>query len=250
VKVSSLGMRRTETKENIKRAARLLFATRGFANVAVREIVAAAGQKNGGSLHYYFASKENLLEEILIDGAKIWDVDRNRRIDALEAAGGPSTLRELVAATFNPNAEQDDAAIYYTLFRSAMTDERDLYRRVIEHSFDSGFRRAVAHIRRMLPNIPWPLLAERLQFAVLYATATLSTRAKLGHDDEYWTRFWSMSSAEETLFDTIEGMLCQPPSNAALAALRKRKKVTRAPASARTSGEASLSRGKHSLPIE
>jgi AcrR family transcriptional regulator len=247
-------MRRNETKENIKRAARRLFATRGFANVAVREIVAVAGQKNGGSLHYYFASKEKLLEEILIDGAKIWDADRNRRIDALEAAGGPTTLRELVVATFNPNSEQDDAPVYYELFRSAMTDERDLYRRVIEHGFESGFRRAVAHIRRILPDIPWPLLAERLQFAVLYATVTLSTRAPVAHGDEYWTRFWSMSTAEQTLFDTIEGMLCQPPSKAALAALRKRKKMNRppvgAPAATRQSGEGSLARGKHLLSVE
>jgi AcrR family transcriptional regulator len=248
-------MRRNETKENIKRAARRLFAIRGFANVAVREIVGAAGQKNGGSLHYYFASKEKLLEEILIDGAKIWDADRNRRLDELEAAGGPRNLRELVSATFNPNAAQEDAPIYYKLFRSAMTDERDLYSRVIEHGFESGFRRAVVHTRRMLPDIPWPLLAERLQFAVLYATATLSTRGPGGRGDEYWARFWSMPTAEETLFDTIEGMLRQTPSKEALAALRRRKKVIRPTlggltVATRQGPELSFGRGKHQAAVE
>jgi AcrR family transcriptional regulator len=246
-------MRRNETKENIKRAARRLFAARGFANVAVREIVAAAGQKNGGSLHYYFASKEKLLEEILIDGAKIWDVDRNRRIDELEAAGGPKTLRDLVCATFNANAAEDDALVYCKLFRSAMTDDRDLYSRVIEHGFESGFRRAVAHVRRMLPDIPWPLLAERLQFATFYATAIFSTRGSGEHDDEYWTHFWSMPTAEPTLFDTIEGILRQPPSTEALAALRKRKKTRHQVGpvvASRQNGEKPVQRGRHQLSVE
>ena len=212
-------MSRDRTAENIKAAARRLFGEKGFANVSVREIVAAAGQKNGGSLNYYFESKEKLLEEILVEGAKIWDIDRNRRIDRLEASGGPKTLRELVSAAFNPNSEQKDALIYYRLFRSVMTDEREIYHRVVEHAFDTGYRRAVAHIRRILPEVPWPLLAERLQFAVLYATATLAT---LGATGEFWARFWSSRTAEETLFDTIEGMLRQPPSREALWALEKR----------------------------
>jgi len=217
-------MSRDRAADNIKAAARRLFGEKGFANVSVREIVAAAGQKNGGSMNYYFESKEKLLEEILIEGAKIWDSDRNRRLDRLEAAGGPRTLRELVSATFNLNTEQEHAMTYYRLFRSVMTDEREIYSRVVEHAFDSGFRRAVAHARRLLPNIPWPLLAERLQFAIMYVSATLATRTPLGATGEYWARFWSSKTAEQTLFDTLEGMLRQPPSREALLALEKRTK--------------------------
>jgi AcrR family transcriptional regulator len=223
-------MNRDRTADNIKAAARRLFGEKGFANVSVREIVAAAGQKNGGSLNYYFASKEKLLEEILVEGAKIWDSDRNRRLDRLEAAGGPKTLRELVSATFNPNVEQRDAMTYYRLFRSVMTDEHEIYSRVVGHAFDSGFRRAVAHARRLLPSVPWPLLAERLQFAIMYVSATLATRTPLGATGEYWARFWSSKTAEQTLFDTLEGMLRQPPSREALLALEKRTR--KAPTSA------------------
>jgi AcrR family transcriptional regulator len=223
-------MSRDRTAENIKAAARRLFGEKGFANVSVREIVTAAGQKNGGSLNYYFESKEKLLEEILVEGAKIWDSDRNQRLDRLEAAGGPRTLRELVSATFHPNTDQEDAMTYYRLFRSVMTDEHEIYSRIVEHAFDSGFRRAVTHVRRLLPNVPWPLLAERLQFAIMYVSATLATRTPLGATGEYWARFWSSKTAEQTLFDTLEGMLSQPPSRDALLALEKRAKKTQTPA--------------------
>jgi AcrR family transcriptional regulator len=226
------------TADNIKAAARRLFGEKGFANVSVREIVTAAGQKNGGSLNYYFESKEKLLEEILVEGAKIWDSDRNQRLDRLEAAGGPRTLRELVSATFNPNTEQEDAMTYYRLFRSVMTDEREIYSRIVEHAFDSGFRRAVAHVRRLLPDVPWPLLAERLQFAIMYVSATLATRTPLGATGEYWARFWSSKTAEQTLFDTLEGMLSQPPSREALLALEKRTRKGLTPASVGRSASA------------
>lgn len=56
---------RTDTRRNIKVAARKLFAERGLEAVTVREIVAAAGAKNGGSLNYYFKSKEGLILELI-----------------------------------------------------------------------------------------------------------------------------------------------------------------------------------------
>jgi DNA-binding transcriptional regulator YbjK len=42
------------TRQRIKRAARRLFALKGVDAVAVRDILAAAGQKNASSLNYLF----------------------------------------------------------------------------------------------------------------------------------------------------------------------------------------------------
>lgn len=67
---------RTDTRKNIKVAARRLFAEHGLEAVTVREIVAAAGAKNGGSLNYYFKSKEGLvlelINEIFNDLSVVW----------------------------------------------------------------------------------------------------------------------------------------------------------------------------------
>ena len=58
-------------REQIKLAARRLFAIRGIDGVSVREIVEAAEQKNHGSLAYYFGTKEALVRELVADGAKL-----------------------------------------------------------------------------------------------------------------------------------------------------------------------------------
>jgi AcrR family transcriptional regulator len=57
-------LRGDETRTRIKVAAQRLFAQRGIDGVSVRDIVAAAGQRNNGSLNYYFRTKEALVLEL------------------------------------------------------------------------------------------------------------------------------------------------------------------------------------------
>jgi AcrR family transcriptional regulator len=66
-------MKDASTRDLLKLAARRLFAHRGLDGVSVRDIVLAAGQRNSGSLHYYFGTKENLARELVADGAKLID---------------------------------------------------------------------------------------------------------------------------------------------------------------------------------
>ena len=49
-------------------------ARRGVDGVTVREIVAASGQKNHGSLTYYFGSKEELVRELVARGHTVVSV--------------------------------------------------------------------------------------------------------------------------------------------------------------------------------
>src|ERR1700742_5014019 len=85
-----------ETRELIKLAARRLFAARGVHGVTTRQIVEATGQRNGGSLHYYFRTKEALVRELIIDGARLIDGRRKAALAALEAEGGLRNLREVL----------------------------------------------------------------------------------------------------------------------------------------------------------
>ena len=95
------------TRERIKRAARRLFALNGVDAVAVRDIIAAAGQKNASALNYYFGSKEGLIETLIGDALAIAHARWDAALDALEAAGGPRTIREVVeiAGAAGPAAE-------------------------------------------------------------------------------------------------------------------------------------------------
>src|SRR5271166_1839013 len=96
------------TRERIKRAARKLFALNGVDAVTVRDIVRAAGGKNVSALNYYFGSKEELIETLIRNALAAANARWDRALTALEAADGPTSVREvveiLVRRGLQPNA--------------------------------------------------------------------------------------------------------------------------------------------------
>jgi AcrR family transcriptional regulator len=89
-------MTKALTQNKIKIAAQKLIAEKGMNGVSVREIVAAAGQKNMASLHYYFRTKEDLARVLLLDAADVIDVKCVKLLDEAEANGGPKNVREVL----------------------------------------------------------------------------------------------------------------------------------------------------------
>lgn len=214
----ALDGRGDETRERLKVAARRLFAARGVEQVSVRDIVAAAGQKNGGSLHYYFRNKEALIREIVVDGARIIDDRRNRALDTMEAEGGPRTLREVLTLLVTPSlhAESDDEGEVYMRFITALSrTHRALFEAALESRWDSGFRRCIAHIRTLLPHLPRQVLTQRIVIMLLLAGSGLAAREyALERGDEEKPsvndRVWGSSEAPERLVDALEGVLIHP----------------------------------------
>ena len=94
-----------ETRRTLKRAARDLFAEHGVASVSVRDIAQAAAQKNQGAVAYYFGTKDNLIAEILIDGARRIEARRRVFLQQLEKSGGPHTIEDVVTAIVMPSAQ-------------------------------------------------------------------------------------------------------------------------------------------------
>ena len=141
------------TRERIKRAARHLFALNGV-DVAVREVIAAAGQKNASALNYYFGSKEGLIETLIGDALAIADARWDAALDALEAVGGPRTIREvvelLVLRGLPPNAPEGDEASARFLAMVLQT-RRDLVRAATARRGLTAYNRALRHIRRLMP---------------------------------------------------------------------------------------------------
>jgi AcrR family transcriptional regulator len=213
------------TREKIKRAAEVLFAERGFSAVSIRDIIEAAGQRNTGSLHYYFRTKEALARELVADGVRRIDEDRNRRLDRLEADGGPETIREVIELLAYPFFV-DDA--YMGFLSRLMQDNYGLFLEGAEGQ-DSGFRRVIAHVRRLLPDVPTQILSQRFQLIIVYLTSMIALQSGSGQGHELWSRFWNTPGADETLLDTVEGMLRQPVSAQTMAALapapRRRRAV-------------------------
>jgi len=89
------------TKDRILDAAERLFGEQGFDATSLRQITAEA-RVNLGAVNYHFQSKELLMRAVI--GRRIGAVNRERyrRLDEMEAVGGPKTVEEVIEAFIVP----------------------------------------------------------------------------------------------------------------------------------------------------
>ena len=80
-----------DTKERILDAAERLFAENGYAATSLRRIMNDAGA-NVASVHYYFRSKESLLEAVLVRRATAANRDRLELLERFEREAAPERL--------------------------------------------------------------------------------------------------------------------------------------------------------------
>lgn len=220
---SDVSARGERTREHIKKTALRLFAQKGLDGVSAREILREAGQKNVGSINYYFNSLHELTAELVRDVAQILDEVHNRQIDALEAAGGPKSMRDVALILLeNPALQGVPADIDEYSFRfiiMLLINHRNLMVDAIS-GFDTGSRRCLAHMRRMAPDMPPELLQQRLMIVMVFIVASKSARESARDNERSWNNLWGTPAIEETLADSIVGIICQPPSEETLIALK------------------------------
>lgn len=205
----------TGAREQIKLAARRLFALRGIDGVSVREIVEASGQKNHGSLSYYFGTKEALVRELVADGAKLIDKRRNDFLDRLEAAGGPSSVREAVEALVFPSiglsGETDEEEDTYIRFIAMLAmNHRELFMDALEKRWNSGYLRCLDHLRRLMPDMPAAAKNQRFVFMGAYMSSVLSLREAALTDRSRPHPSWSSDDTLEHFMQTLTAMLEAP----------------------------------------
>lgn len=95
------------TKQRLISAAETLFAERGIEGVSLREINAAAGQKNSTALQYHFRNRFGLLVAVLAKHHVDVEARRNELLDLYEerrAVDGVDDLRALAEALVRPSA--------------------------------------------------------------------------------------------------------------------------------------------------
>ena len=213
---STSTLRGDATRDQIKVAARRLFALKGIHGVTTREIVAATGQKNGGSLHYYFRTKEALIRELVVDGARLIDDRRNQALDAAEIQSGPHSIRAVLEILVWPSTGLGDAEgeedTYIRFISHLGLQERALLDEALGGRWNSGYQRCLGHLRRLIVYVPPMLLEQRLVFLSLSLRAIMAAReAALDHRREH-LRFWTAAGTMENLIDALEGMLVAPVS--------------------------------------
>jgi AcrR family transcriptional regulator len=200
-----------ETRDRIKAAARQLFAERGVEAVTVREIVAAAGAKNGGSLNYYFRSKEILIEELISDSFRDATEGWLDRLAVLERAGGARTVRDivevLIMGTVNSRSKQPPTAARF--IASVFFTRRHMIRDLMKQLNFTVFERLLKQISEIRSDIPAAVMRQRLIFFAWYAISVLSA-----HEAYVASRksssVWSAVDPLLNIIDTAAGLIDAP----------------------------------------
>jgi AcrR family transcriptional regulator len=201
------------TRERIKRAARPLFARKGVDAVAVRDIIAAAGQKNASALNYYFGSKEGLIETLAGEALAIAHARWAVALDAAEAAGGPRTIREVLAILvlrgLPPDAAEGDEASARFL-AMLMQTRRDLVTAAAARRGLTAYDRALRHIRRLMPDMPESARDQRLLIYFWASTSVLAVLEGAAKPRGGFAKPWDAPDPQLNFIDAMVGMFEAP----------------------------------------
>src|SRR6202789_358777 len=171
------------TRTAILTAAERLYADRGFADVTLRDIVAAA-DVNLAAVNYHFGSKDELIAELFISRSLATNRERLNELKAAEAQGGgradiDAILRALVGPTLRgclgPGNERSAAARF--MIRASIESVPPI-RRIKNREIDH-LRKFAAAMRRSLPDCSEVDLYWGLHFALAMAHQTIRDGERL-----------------------------------------------------------------------
>jgi AcrR family transcriptional regulator len=213
-----------ETRNQIKAAAQMLFARHGVDAVTVQQIVDAAGQRNNAALHYHFRTKEELIRQMVVDGAKVLDARRRGMLADMEKRGGPANIREVMLILIMPVIElgEDERWRGYIRFTSHLqASDPKVLRDALNNRWNSGYVECFNHLKRMLP-LPAAIVEQRLSILTIYANAVLSAHeAALESRSTKSSRLWDQPFTIENILDMLEAAITTTPSEATLAKLQE-----------------------------
>jgi AcrR family transcriptional regulator len=172
-----------QTRASILDAAERLYAERGFGEVTLRDIVAAAGV-NLAAVNYHFGSKDELIAELFVTRGVATNRARLAELKEAETAGNgradvKAILRALVGPTLRgclgPDNQQSTAAHF--MIRASIESVPPI-RRIKNREIDH-LRKFAAAIRRALPDCDDADLYWGLHFALAMAHQTIRDTERL-----------------------------------------------------------------------
>jgi AcrR family transcriptional regulator len=172
-----------QTRGAILNAAERLYADRGFADVTLRDIVAAA-DVNLAAVNYHFGSKDELIAELFVSRSLATNRERLNELKAAEAQGNgradiDAILRALVGPTLRgclgPSNERSTAARF--MIRASIESVPPI-RRIKNREIDH-LRKFAAAMRRSLPDCREVDLYWGLHFALAMAHQTIRDGERL-----------------------------------------------------------------------
>src|SRR5215213_7369640 len=172
-----------QTRNAILSAAERLYADRGFGDVTLRDIVAAANV-NLAAVNYHFGSKDELIAELFVTRSLATNRERLNELKAAEEAGGgrasiDAILHALVGPTLRGclGGDREGSTAARFMIRASIESVPPI-RRIKNREVDH-LRKFAAAMRRSLPGRSEADLYWGLHFALAMAHHTIRERERL-----------------------------------------------------------------------
>lgn len=153
-------MNENRTKQRILDVAEQMFADHGFAATSVRRIISAAGV-NLAAVHYYFHSKDALLEAVLVRRLEPLNRERLALLDQCEAQAGrkPPRVDAILTAFIEPPMRlilnsSGEGRLFGKLIGRLYSETGAFFAEIAKRHFGVIGQRFGAAFGRALPQVP------------------------------------------------------------------------------------------------
>ena len=169
-------MRRGDAaRASIVATAERLFAERGIETVSLRDVSAAAGQRNHSAAQYHFGDRRGLIAAVYENRMRHVDARRHAYLAALDDADRGEEIRGLVEANVVPLLDVvADAEGWYGRFLARMRWEPAGWDVVLSLSASGSFREVVRRLNRALADVPPAVRRHRLDQMLTLAIGTIA----------------------------------------------------------------------------
>jgi AcrR family transcriptional regulator len=166
-------------RDRILDAAERLMAARGIRGVSLREINAAAAQRNASGVQYHFGNRAGLVAAVIQRHMQRADAARNTLIDTLEAHGRTAPA-DVFAAIVAPLADALVTASgrAYLQLLDQMMDRPEIAALDVGSGLNRSLDRAGRLLAGALRHLPAALRAPRRQLCTAFLLRSLADRAR------------------------------------------------------------------------
>ena len=139
------------TRDRILKAARSLFADRGYQDTSIRAVVTKA-RVNQAAINYHFGGKDGLYREVLRAAIRALTEHQLAHAEEMKGMSRENALVEFVKYQLRPLAARDQIGQHYRLFNWETVRPTTVYRDIISEEATPFLGFAVDLMRRFMPN--------------------------------------------------------------------------------------------------
>jgi AcrR family transcriptional regulator len=176
-----------KTRNDIIRAAEMLFAQKGFRAMTLRDVTHKA-QVNLAAVNYHFGSKKELVLAVIRNRFEPINCERIRRLDELTAAHAPSPIPvdAIFAALICPlfesaSSKNDSEQTLIQMIARAITEPANFLRTLHDEFFTELSIRFMTELRRSRPQLPEEVHQYRFFLAISTMIGTIIEQTSLEH---------------------------------------------------------------------